>query len=92
MRDTLTARDRFLGNRLTTLTLALHMLDRRTELSAHQRGLVRAALEAADDVTAELLARQAGWAGATGPSDEAAGGALASVVDDGPESLRRSSR
>ena len=92
MRDKLTARDRRLANRLTTLTLALQMLDRKTELSAHQRGLVRAAHEAADDVTAELLARQAGWDGSTRPSDGAAARALASIGDDGSEASRPSSR
>lgn len=55
MRDTLAPRDRRLANRLTTIKLALQMLDRKTELSAYQRDLVRSALEATDGLTVELL-------------------------------------
>ena len=72
MRNTLAPRDRRLANRLTTIRLALQMLDRKTELSAHQRGLVRAALEAADGLTAELLEGRAardGTGDVTPPSE-----------------------
>ena len=42
-------------NRLTTLKLALQMLERKTELSDVQRGIVRAAAEALDGLIGELL-------------------------------------
>src|SRR3712207_1842794 len=51
----LAPRDRRLTNRLTTLQLALQMLERKTDLSAFQRSLVRAALEATGDITLDLL-------------------------------------
>src|SRR3712207_1286335 len=43
-------------NHLTTLKLAIQMLDRKTELSAFQRGLVRTASAALDGLIGELLA------------------------------------
>ena len=58
MRDKLAPRDRRVANRLTTIVLALQMLDRKTELSTDQPGLVTVALEAADALTTELLQQQ----------------------------------
>jgi hypothetical protein len=64
MRDDLAPRDdpalgeRRLWNRLTTIKLAIQMLDRKTELSAFQRGLVRTADEAIDGLIGELLERR----------------------------------
>jgi hypothetical protein len=43
-------------NRLTTLKLAIQMLDRKTELSTVQRGLVRTASAAVDGLIGDLLA------------------------------------
>ena len=50
-----TERERRLLNRVTVIKLAIQLLDRRTELSEQQRGLVRAALGAADGLTADLV-------------------------------------
>ena len=41
-------------NHLTVIKLALQMLDRKTELTAEQQGLVRTASEAIDRLTADL--------------------------------------
>jgi hypothetical protein len=50
------ARDeRRLCNRLTAVTLALQILERRTPLTDRQRGLVHQALEAVDALTGALL-------------------------------------
>ena len=49
------ARQRRALNRLTVLTLALQMLERKTELSDRQRELARMALGGADGLTTDLL-------------------------------------
>src|ERR671930_1750243 len=41
-------------NQLTTITLASRFLERRTELTPHQRDLVRATLQAATELAGEL--------------------------------------
>ena len=65
-----TARERRLLNRVTVIKLALQLLDRRTELSEQQRGLVRAALAAADGLTADLVE---GWRAERAPAAEERG-------------------
>jgi hypothetical protein len=54
-----------LWNRVTTIKLALQMLDRQTELSPFQRALVRTANEAVDGLVGELLERRRIESGAT---------------------------
>ena len=81
MGNELTAFELRVLNRLTTLKLAIQMLDRKTELSAFQRGLVRTASAAVDGLIGELLAH---WrverGGATDPL---------AVQDSDPAALRR---
>ena len=50
-----TERERRLLNRVTVIKLAIQLLERRTELSEQQRGLVCAALRAADGLTADVV-------------------------------------
>ena len=52
--------ERCVWDRLTTIKLAMQILERRTRLSDYQHDLARTAIEAADSLTAELLARQDG--------------------------------
>ena len=60
---------RRIANRLTTLRLALQMLERKTELSQVQRRLVRAAAEALDGLIDELLGEwRAGRTSAAAPA------------------------
>ena len=55
MADHPTERERRLLNRVTVIKRALQLLERRAGLSGPQRGLVRAALRAADGLTADLV-------------------------------------
>ena len=65
-----TERERRLLNRVTVIKLAIQLLDRRTGLSEPQRGLVRAALAAADGLTADLVER---WRAERAPTAEEGG-------------------
>lgn len=55
MRSYLAPRDRRLANRLTTLKLALQILDRKTVLTPLQRAMVNQALEATEDLVADFV-------------------------------------
>ena len=58
MRPTLWLPHRSIFNHLTVIKLALQIADRKTALSSYQRDLLRTALTAADELTADLLAAQ----------------------------------
>jgi hypothetical protein len=58
MREDPTRGERRLWNRVTTIKLALQMLDRRTDLLPFQRALVRTASEALDGLVGELVERR----------------------------------
>ena len=53
--DSLVEQERRLLNRLAVIKLASQILDQRTDLSPHQRRLVRTAVEACDELTLGLL-------------------------------------
>ena len=65
-RPALAPRTRQVANNLTSLRLALQLLERRTELSTPQRRLVKTALQASDVLTTALLEEQ-GLVGASAP-------------------------
>ena len=73
MRKVSTA-ERRIVNHLTVAKLAVQMLDRKTELTAEQQGLVRAASEAIDRLAADLASRrEAEHSGARARQELAAG-------------------
>jgi hypothetical protein len=55
MMQSLAQWDHRLRNRLTAIKLALQLLDRKTELSTHQRALAQQALDATDTLALELF-------------------------------------
>jgi hypothetical protein len=59
MDEQLARDERRLCNRLTAVTLALQILERKTPLSDRQRGLVHQVLEGVDALTGALLGRMA---------------------------------
>jgi hypothetical protein len=55
MMQSLAQWDHRLRNRLTAIKLALQLLDRKTELSTHQRALAQKALDATETLASELF-------------------------------------
>ena len=72
-----TVGERRLLNRLTVIKLAIQILSQKTELSAYQLELARTAIEATDELTADLLDYSRALRSGAQPVEWAAEGELA---------------
>ena len=72
-----TVGERRLLNRLTVIKLAIQILSQKTELTPYQLALARTAIEAADDLTTDLLGQWRAQRMGARPAERAERGELA---------------